>query len=179
MIFFILPSIIISQETMTNSTNQKGFLDDFYIGSDATNTTSNTSKEEAPAITLLRIVLITGILGFLTWIILRFFFRRNTLAISSLGKSIEILATVPAGLGNYFLITKLNNLYYLMALSPDGIRLLDKLTDQETIDFIELNKADTLPQDIKFVDLLNHLPNGKPKQALEFLRDKIDQLKKR
>jgi len=183
-LILMIPNIITSQDTdtpatNTNITNQKGFLDDFYIGTDAETTNTTILKEESPAIIILRIAFITGILGFLTWIILRFFFKRNTLALSTTGKSIEILATIPAGLGSYFLIIKLNKLYYLMSLSTEGVQLLDKLTDQETIDFIELNKADMLPQDIKFVDLLSHLPEGKPKKALEFLREKIDQLKKR
>ena len=162
--------------TITNTTDTNaGFLEDFYTGADSTNTPDTNT--ESPAMTLLRIFLITGILAFLTWMLLKFFFKRNALSLSTAGQSIEVLATVPAGLGSYFVIAKLSNLYYLCSLSNDGLRLLDKISDQEAIDFIELNKAQTLPQDIKFVDLLESLPEGKPKQALEFLREKIDNLK--
>lgn len=164
-------------EELTNTNTGNSFLEQYYATNDTNITVEQTT--ESPAITFIRILLITGILAFLTWIILRFFFRRNALALSSDGKSIEVLATIPAGLGAYFLIAKLNNLYYLFSLSTDGLRLLDKITDQEAIDFIELNKADTIPQDIKFVDLLEHLPEGRPKKALEFLRDKISDLKKK
>lgn len=160
---------IINENTNTN------FLGQFYDGADAQ--INNTQETESVGLIFLRILLITGILAFLVWIVLKFFFRKNALSLTHAGKSIEILATVPAGLGAYFVITKLGNLYYLMSLSNDGLRLLDKITDQEAIDFIELNKEDTIPQDIKFVDLLTKLPEGKPKQALEFLREKIDQLK--
>jgi len=165
------------ESTISNATetNDVGFLEDFYTGSDSQNTPE--TDIESPAMTLLRIFLITGILAFLTWILLKFFFKRNALSLSTAGQSIEVLATVPAGLGSYFVIAKLSNLYYLCSLSNDGLRLLDKISDQEAIDFIELNKAQTLPQDIKFVDLLESLPEGQPKKALEFLREKITNLK--
>lgn len=173
----------IEEQTNSGETNiievaDSGFLDNFYIDTN-TVSTEPVTNEESPAMTLLRIALITGMLGFLTWITLRFFFRRNALSLSTDGKSIEVLATIPAGLGSYFLIAKLSSLYYLFSLSSEGLRLLDKITDQEAIDFIELNKAQTLPQDIKFVDLLDNLPDGKPKAALEFLREKINHLKKK
>ncbi len=174
----ILSNVAIGDEIIsTTNPSNLGFLDDFYVGTDAVETP--TVETESPAMTLLRIAIITGILAFLTWIVLRFFFRRNALSLSTAGKSIEVLATIPAGLGSYFVIAKLSTLYYLCSLSNDGLRLLDKITDQEAIDFIELNKAQTLPQDIQFVDLLENLPEGKTKNALEFLREKVDQLKKK
>ncbi|MGL4676239.1 MAG: hypothetical protein ACRCWI_01050 [Brevinema sp.] len=168
------------EQTNTDITNtiesNAGFLDDFYLGVD---TPAPPIETESPVLTLFRIALITGTLAFLTWVMIRFFFRRNTLSISTEGKSIEILATIPAGLGSYFLVAKLHSLYYLFSLSNDGLRLLDKITDQEAIDFIELNRVQTLPQDIQFVDLLDKLPEGAPKKALEFLREKINYLKKK
>ncbi|MGL5956970.1 MAG: hypothetical protein ACRC0X_10320 [Brevinema sp.] len=171
------PQQLQSQEQTNMGETNIGFLDDFYLGVDAE--TPPPIETESPVVTLLRIVLITGVLAFLTWIMIRFFFRRNTLSISTEGKSIEILATIPAGLGSYFLVAKLHNLYYLFSLSNEGLRLLDKITNQEAIDFIELNKVQTLPQDIQFVDLLDNLPEGAPKRALEFLREKINYLKKK
>lgn len=163
---------------LANNTNTitNGFLDDYYLGTDDE---TSTIEAESPITTLIRIMLITGILAFLTWVIIRFFFKRNMLSISTEGKSIEILATIPAGLGSYFLVAKLHTIYYLFSLSTDGLRLLDKITDQEAIDFIELNKVQTMPHDMQFVDLLDNLPEGKPKQALEFLREKIDHLRKK
>ncbi|MGL4367074.1 MAG: flagellar biosynthetic protein FliO [Brevinemataceae bacterium] len=159
----------------TSDSNNPGFLDAFYTG---TNNTIVEPEQESGIFILLRIMLITGMLGLLTWVIIKFFFRKNVLP--STGENIiEILATVPAGAGVYFLVAKLGNLYYLTSLSPDGIRLLDKITDQEAIDFIELNRSTSLPQNVKFIDLLEQLPEGKAKKALEFLRDQIDKLKQK
>ncbi len=182
LLLLLISTPIISQEvspeletTNTTELSTNRFLDDYYLGTDA----PDVVQTESAGMTLLRIMLITGVLAFLTWVVIRFFFKRNALSISTEGTSIEILATVPAGLGSYFVIAKLHTLYYLFALSADGLRLLDKISDQEAIDFIELNKAQTLPHDVQFVDLLENLPEGKPKQALEFLREKINYLKKK
>ncbi len=186
LLFLLISTPIISQESEvvedtsidTQLTNEdSGFLDDYYIGTDSQ--APVPLQTESAGMTLLRIALITGILAFLTWVVIRFFFKRNALSISTEGTSIEILATVPAGLGSYFVIAKLHTLYYLCSLSADGLRMLDKISDQEAIDFIELNKAQTLPQDMQFIDLIENLPDGKPKQALEFLREKINYLKKK
>ena len=179
-LFFTQDTTNPNDSPLTNApkdTTNSEFLDNFYVGVDSINTPDTDT--ESPAMTLLRVLSITGILAFLTWILLKFFFKRNALSLSTAGHSIEVLATVPAGLGSYFVIAKLSSLYYLCSLSNDGLRLLDKISDQEDIDFIELNKTQILPQDIKFVDLLESLPEGQPKKALEFLREKITNLKKK
>ena len=92
----IIESTNTSESTITNTNapdTNAGFLEDFYTGSDSTNTPE--TDIESPAMTLLRIFLITGILAFLTWILLKFFFKRNALSLSTAGQSIEVLATVP------------------------------------------------------------------------------------
>ncbi len=171
---FIFNYSVFAQESPTIDSNDTGFLDAFYSAPDTADTAQNT---ESPAMILFRIVFVTLVLAFLSWVVIRYFFSRNTLALSTEGRSIEILATVPAGMGSYFLVAKLHNLYYLFSLSNDGLRLLDKISDKEAIDFIELNKAQTLPQDVKFTDLLSHLPE--PQKAADFLKDKLDKLKKK
>ncbi|MGL4562062.1 MAG: flagellar biosynthetic protein FliO [Brevinema sp.] len=187
-LLMIISSFTFSQETLSNSNNTSNiadtvdrptnFLDEFYDGNNNSSPTE-TPKNESIGFAFLRMLIISGILGFLIWIIIKFFFGRNTISMTRANKSIEIIATVPAGLGSYFLIVKLGSLYYLVSLSNDGLRMLDKITDQEAIDFIELNKEDPINQDVKFVDLLSKLPEGKPKKALEFLQEKINQLKKK
>ncbi len=169
---FILNYSIFAQESPTIDTN--GFLDSFYS---APESESTAELAESPAMLFFRIIFITAVLAFLSWVVIRYFFGRNTLALSTEGKSIEILATVPAGLGSYFLVAKLHNLYYLFSLSNEGLRILDKISDKETIDFIELNKAQTLPQDMKFTDLLNSFPE--PKEAVDFLKEKLNNLRKK
>ncbi|MGL4388181.1 MAG: flagellar biosynthetic protein FliO [Brevinema sp.] len=184
-LIILISPLVFSQDNISNTTDinitesntTTSFLGEFYDGGNPQ--TTPTLQNESIGLAFLRMLIIAGILGFLLWIIVKFFFGRNTISMTRANKSLEIIATVPAGLGSYFLIIKLGTLYYLVSLSNDGMRLLDKITDQEAIDFIELNKEDIIDEDTKFVDLLTKLPEGTPKKALEFLRDKIDQLKKK
>lgn len=180
MIFFSIS--VNAQDMSTNSPileisndSNTGFLDEFYEGGEAV---PEEQKNENAAWLLFRIVFITAILGFITWFVIRFFFGGNQPAISRMNHSVEVLATIPAGLGNYFVIAKLYQTYYFLSMGTDGLRMLDKISDRETIDFIELNREDTLLHDTKFVDLLEKMPDGAPKKALEFLREKIDKLRK-
>lgn len=160
----------------TNGVSNAGFLDAFYTGQDAQAAPPPRAGENI-FFTLIRIVFITGILGFLTWLVLKYFFRKNAVSISSAASPIEVLSTKPAGLNVFFVVAKLHSQYYLLSLSADGLRLIDKIEDKETIDFLEINKD--VPAETKFVDLLDTLPEGKPKKAMEFLRGKIDQLRKK
>ncbi|SFB69029.1 hypothetical protein SAMN02745150_00235 [Brevinema andersonii] len=180
MIFFSVS--MYAQDISTNAStlepsneSNTGFLDAFYEGEDAV---LEEQKNENTALILFRIVFITVVLGFVTWLIIRFFFKDSQPTISRMNNSIEVLATIPAGLGNYFVIAKLYQSYYFLSLGTDGLRMLDKISDRETIDFIELNRENTLAHDTKFVDLLEKMPDGVPKKALEFLREKIDKLRK-
>ncbi|MGL4394370.1 MAG: flagellar biosynthetic protein FliO [Brevinema sp.] len=180
-------SLSFAQENISNNIDNTNIVDteeapaEEFLGAyyDGAPTTVAETENESFGWAFLRLLFISGILGFLIWIVVKFFFGRNTISMTRANKSLEIIATVPAGLGSYFLIVKLGTLYYLVSLSNDGLRLLDKITDQEAIDFIELNKEDAIDEDVKFVDLLTKLPEGTPKKALEFLRDKVDQLKKK
>lgn len=161
---------------LSNGLSNTGFLDAFYAGQNATNQAPAAAGENI-FFTLMRVVFITGILGFLTWLVLKYFFRKNTVAVSSAGSPIEILSTTPAGLNVFFVVAKLHSQYYLLSLSTEGLRLIDKISDKETIDFLEINKD--VPVDTKFVDLIEKMPEGQPKKAMEFLRSKIDQLRKK
>ncbi|MGL5255048.1 MAG: flagellar biosynthetic protein FliO [Brevinema sp.] len=184
-LFFILFSVSFLQaqdetnqpsaEELSNSQASNGFLDAFYTGADAPITTPAPQAGENLFFTLFRIVFITGLLGFLTWLVLKFFFRKNTLLLSHESSPIEVISLVPAGLGVYFVVAKLNNIYYLLSLSSDGMTLIDKITDKETADFLEIHKAQ--PKEGAFTDLLQNLPEGKSRKALEFLRSQIDRLR--
>ncbi|MGL5722442.1 MAG: flagellar biosynthetic protein FliO [Brevinema sp.] len=163
-------------EAVSNTQESNGFLDAFYTGEDAPIATPAPQGENI-FFTLLRIAFITGLLGFLTWLVLRYFFRKNTLSFSQDNPPIEVVSLVPAGMGVYFMVAKLNNIYYVLSLSSDGMTLIDKITDKETIDFLEIHKAQ--PTEGSFTDLLQKVPEGKSRQALEYLRGQIDRLRKK
>jgi hypothetical protein len=81
-------------------------------------------------------------------------------------------------MGSYLQIIKVGATYYLLSLSSEGARLIDKITDKETIDFIELNKDSMKPRQVKFFDILTFFPKGMKVDKLDYLKSQKDRLRK-
>lgn len=156
------------------SANSEGFLDQYYAPENTT--PSDLPKKNSSALALLKVIFITLILVLLTWGLIKLMFYKQ-LSFTADNHFIEILTTVPAGLGSYLLIVKLYSLHYLCALSHQGLTLIDKITEKEVIDFIDLNKSKMQAPNTNFIDLLSNLPMKSPTKAMDFLKNTIKDLK--
>ncbi len=81
------------------------------------------------------------------------------------------------GMNTYIHIVKIIKDYYILSQSSE-VRLIEKIVDKETIDFIELNKEKMKPKETKFIDILGNIPAFKKTDKINFLKTQKEKLKK-
>ncbi|OHD55488.1 MAG: hypothetical protein A2Y33_11810 [Spirochaetes bacterium GWF1_51_8] len=152
------------------------FLAEFYEGS-----ATNQGAEAGGASSfwsIVNIILYTAIFGVVAYFVVRLIVRKSALPVSEDKQVVDIILTKTMGLSSYLQIVKIGKAYYLFSLGSDGLKLLDKIEDKETIDFIELNRDSLKPKETKFFDILSFFPPGKKIDKLDFMRQQKDKLKK-
>lgn len=161
----------------TNGTNAA------YLGSFFDQEEGRQARERAAGTpntfwTVVKFFLYTGVIVAAAYFIIRFVVAKGTPPSSGDTGIVEVILTRQIGMGNFLQIVKVGPAYYLLGLSGDGARLIDKIQDKETLDYIELNKDKLKPKDTKFFDFLKVLPVGKALDKMTFLKDQKDRLKK-
>lgn len=160
----------------TNGTNGV-FLQQFY-DTDSGNQNKGY-KQPNPIWTTIKIIIYTAIFGAAAYFLIRFIISKGALPSTTEDqKIVDIMMNKQIGAGVYLQIVKVGPTYYLLSLSGDGARLIDKIEDRETIDFIELNKENLKPKETKFLDILTYLPINKKGDKMDFLSRQKDRLKK-
>lgn len=185
MSFFLFLSLSgFSQQTNINSsnnpsnTNNKPFLQDYYEQDKPTNDKNKNISTPNPLWTAVKIILYIGVFGVAAYFLIRFLVSKGALPATADEKIIETILTKSIGMGSFLQIVKVGTSYYLLSLSSEGARLIDKITDQETIDYIELNKESMKPKQTKFIDILTFFPKSKSLDKMGFLKNQKDRLKK-
>ena len=164
--------------TNTNKTNTgtNAFLAEFYSG--ATNNQASQADEYSPFWSTVKIIFYTAIFGVIAYFVVRLIVSKNALPVSEDKQLVDIILTKSMGMSAYLQIVKIGVAYYLFSLAGDGIKLVDKIDDKETIDFIELNREKLKPKETKFMDILSFFPQGKKVDKIDFMRQQKDKLKK-
>lgn len=153
------------------------FLQQYYDQDDNKERQSKY-KPPNPIWSAIKVILYTGLFGVAAYFLIRYVISKGSLPASEDSKIVETLMNKSLGMGSYLQIVKVGSSYYLLGLSGEGVHLIDKITDQETIDFVELNKENLKPKETKFMDILSYLPNTKALDKFEFIRKTKDRLKK-
>lgn len=182
LIFQLVSSVGLFAETnggvRTSLSNTNGaYLADLY--GDTTNIQKpKTVKTGSSFFGVLKVLFLTALFGFLAYLVVRFVVKQSGLPTTEDQKFVEIIANHAVGLGNYIEIVQVAGQYYLLSISSDGVRLIDKITDKEQIDTIEFNKEALKPKSTRFFDLIPNLPKHLKKDKLAFLKSQKDRLKK-
>ncbi len=173
---------IFSAQTQTNmNTNtiaNGAFLQEFYDQEKSNQETVKKIQPPSPFWTTVKIILYTAVFGVAAYFVVRFIVSKSSLPFTGDANIIETLMTKPMGMGSYLQIVKVGASYYILGLSNEGLRMIDKIQDQETIDYIELNKEKIKPKETKFLDILSYLPLSKKTDKMEFLKNQKNRLKK-
>jgi flagellar biogenesis protein FliO len=175
-----LPAVFVySQQSNANSaeTNTK-FLQEFYDKDETSSTRPRNAAPPNPVWTAIKVLLYTGVFGAAAYFIVRFIISKGALPATEESELVELILTKPLGMGAYVQVIKVGNSYYLISLSSNGVKVMDKIEDKETIDFIELNKEKIKPKQTKFFDILSYLPLQKKTDKMDFLKIQKDRLKK-
>ncbi len=163
----------LSSQTNTNA----GYLSDLY-GNNSTNQPRRKPAKTSSFFSVLKVLFLTALVGILAYLVIRFMVTRSGLPTTENKNFVEIIANQAVGLGNYVEIVQIAGKYYLLSISSDGVRLLDKITDKEQIDTIELNKEAFKPKTTRFFDLIPNFPSHLKIDRISFLKNQKDRLKK-
>ena len=179
LIFSVVP--LSGQSPTPDATNGREtnapYLGSFY-GDSAPGERKPEPKTSNPFLTMLQIILYVGILGGGGYFLVRFIIKKGSLPSTENIEMVELLLTKQMGMGAFLQVAKVGKVYYLLSLSGEGLRLIDRITDQETIDWLELHKDQIKPKTVRFLDILSHLPVAKGLNRFDFLKNQKDRLKK-
>lgn len=159
----------------TNQQTNKAFLDEFYREEERTN--QRRVKTPNPFWTTIKILFYLALLGGGGFFLVRWIVKKASIPQSEDTQFVEVILTKMIGMNTYIHIVKIINDYYILSQSSE-VRLIEKIEDKETIDFIELNKEKMKPKETKFLDLLGNIPNFKKTDKISFLKTQKEKLKK-
>jgi hypothetical protein len=161
----------------TNQTN-KPYLQELYEQEKTSPNSTNNVSPPNPVWTAVKVIIYTAVFAAAAYFLIRYLVSKGGLPATADEKLIETILTKFIGMGTYLQIIKVGPAYYLLSLSGEGARLLDRITDKETIDYIELNKEDMKPKPAKFFDILTFFPKGRSIDKMDFLKNQKDRLRK-
>lgn len=171
------PVYTASNEAAASNTNN--YLGSFYDQDDTAAQRAKNIQPPNPIWTVIKVILYLGVFGVAGYFIVKFVIAKSSAVPSSEDVNVvEVVLTKQVGMGSYLQIVKVGPSYYLLSLSGEGSRFIDKITDKETLDFIELNKDKIKPKETKFFDFLTYLPLNKKGGKMDFLKSQKDKLKK-
>jgi flagellar biogenesis protein FliO len=162
---------------ISNQTNG-AYLQKEYEGEKTITDNTKNATPPSPVWTAIKVIIYIGVFATAAFFLIRYLVSRGALPATADEKIIEIILTKFIGMGSYIQIVKVGTSYYLISLSGEGARLLDKITDQETIDYLELNKENIKPRQSKFFDILTFFPKGRNIDKMDFLKNQKDRLRK-
>jgi hypothetical protein len=160
------------------SNTNADYLGSFYNQDDASAQRAKNIQPPNPVWTVIKVILYVGVFGVAAYFIVKFVLSKGAVPATEDANIVEVIMTKPAGMGSYLQIVKVGPTYYLLSLSGDGLRYIDKITDKETLDFIDLNKDKIKPKETKFFDFLTYLPLNRKPDRMDFLKNQKDKLKK-
>jgi flagellar biogenesis protein FliO len=172
-----LPATNVSVSAQQTNTNA-AFLQEYYDQDEKTAARSKQYKPPNPIWTAIKVIFYTGLVAVAAYFLIKFVISKGSLPATADADFIEVLMNKQIGMGSYIQVVKVGATYYLLGLSGDGVRLIDKIGDKETIDFIELNKDNLKPKETRFFDILSYIPKAKNLSKFDFLKNQKDRLKK-
>ena len=174
-IVMVTASVVGYTEETNRETN--GFLDKFYQ--------EETQKEAPKAVgegwgwVVLRIFFYTASFAVGGFFLVRYLVKKSAIETTDDASFIQLIALKQTGLGGYLEVVKVGANYYLLSRSGDGgLRLIDKITDKETIDYIELHKDQLRPKPQEFMNLMEMFSFVKRVDRTKYLQSQKDKLKK-
>lgn len=166
-------------ETATNI--ESGYLADFDWGDGSEIAPEETTRGGA-FWSAVKVIFFTALLVALAVFIIRYIAKKGGVNASEESGIIEVLVTQSVGLGNYLAVAKVGPAYYLISFSADGVRLLDRIEEKETIDYLEVHREEFKPEKRKnFSDVLSSIPGiskNSSKSKIEFIRKQKDKIEK-
>ncbi len=172
---FVFSPVYPVETTNQNATNDKTFLDDFYREEERES--QRRIKTPNPFWTTIKIIFYLGLLGGGGFLLVRWLVKKTSIPESENAEFVEVVLTKMIGMNTYIHIVKIINNYYILSQSNE-VRLIEKIEDKETIDFIELNKDKMKPKEAKFIDFLGNIPSFKKVNKIDFLKSQKEKLKK-
>lgn len=172
--FLCIPLFAYTQVTTNGETN--GFLDRFYQEE-----TKQQVKPEGGGWfwVVVKIFFYTSVFAVGGFFLVRYFVKKSSVETTEDATFIEVIAVKQTGLGGYIEVIKVGANYYLVGTSGDGgVRLLDKITDKETLDYIELHKDALKPKPQEFMNLMEMFPFVKKVDRAKYIQSQKDRLKK-
>lgn len=161
--------------TNASQTNGSTFLQEFY---NTGNNNQTETKTVSPFWSVVKVIFFTALFGFLAYFIIKLIVSKNKLPSTSDEKFVDVIMTKSLGYGNYVILLQLGPAFYLLSMSGEGVRLIERIEDKEVLDFIDLHKEDMRPKEKPFFDLLTVFPAIKKVDKLGFLKSQKDRLKK-
>lgn len=161
---------------VTNAGDTNGaFLDQYY----EQDNTRNQNQVKAPNALFagLKILLYTAIFGVVTFFVIRFVIKKSGVPFTEDDHTVDVVVTKSIGMGAYVVIVKIGSEYFNLGVGGNGVTMLGKLENRETIDHIELNKDKLKPKQSRFVDIMTYLPEFKKGGKLDFMKKQKDKLK--
>ena len=177
-LIYPLPTNMARTSASTNTGTNTQFLQEFYDQEKSSQENEKKIQAPNPVWNTIKILFYTAVFGVAAYFVVRFIIKKGSLPFTEDEKIVETLLTKSVGMGSFIQIVKVGTSYYILSLSNDGLHLIDKITDQETIDYIELNKEKIKPKETKFFDFLSYLPLSKKTDKFDFLKNQKDRLKK-
>lgn len=175
---FVCPVLYPATNTTNLAPTNSNYLGSFYDQDNAAAQRAKNIQPPNPVWTIIKVILYTGIFAALGYFIIKYVLSKSALPATEDVNLVEVIMTKQAGMGSYLQIVKVGPTFYLLSLSGDGLRYIDKIQDKETLDFIELNKDKMKPKQNKFFDFLSYLPLNKKTDKMEFLKNQKDKLRK-
>ncbi|MGC8769643.1 MAG: flagellar biosynthetic protein FliO [Brevinematia bacterium] len=175
LIFYLFLSFSPVFPETNQQTNNKTFLDEFYREEERAN--QRRVKTPNPFWTTIKILFYLALLGGGGFFLVRWIVKKASIPQSEDTQFVEVILTKMIGMNTYIHIVKIINDYYILSQSNE-VRLIEKIEDKETIDFIELNKEKMKPKEVKFLDILGNIPAFKKTDKISFLKTQKEKLKK-
>lgn len=168
-----------TNEGQVSISNTNGtFLQKFYEQEKTGEEKVKDAGTPSPFWTTVKVIIYTAFFAAGAYFLIRFILAKGALPHTGDDKIVEVILTRPLGMGSYIQIVKVGTSYYILSLSGEGAHLIDRITDKETVDYIELNKETLKPKTVKFFDFLSFFPQTKSLDKMEFLKNQKDRLKK-
>ena len=171
-------AVIDTNKSIAPQTTSNTYLQHEYEGESNRSLVNNPANQPSAFWTFVKVILYVGVFAAAAFFLIRYLVKKGGLPATADENLVETVLSKFIGMGSYLQIIKVGATYYLLSLSSEGARLIDKITDKETIDFIELNKDSMKPRQVKFFDILTFFPKGMKVDKLDYLKSQKDRLRK-
>lgn len=176
-IVLLMGGVLTGYAQLATNGETNGFLDRFY--QEETKQTEKEPTEGGWFWVVVRIFLYTAVFAVGGFFLVRYFVKKSAVETSQDSTFVDVIAVKQTGLGGYLEVVKIGANYYVLGTSGDGgVRLIDKITDKETIDYIELHRDALKPKPQEFMNLMEMFPFVKKVNRTKYLQSQKERLKK-